>query len=119
MANLDTTLSDTTRESEERYRALFNAIDEGFCIVEVIFDDSGRPTDYRFLEVNPAFERQTGLHNALGQRMKDLAPLHDEHWFRTYGKIAQTGEPVRFVDRATALGRWFDVYAFRIGAPED
>jgi PAS domain S-box-containing protein len=105
--------------SDERYRALFSSIDEGFCVVEVLFDDHGRPADYRFLEINPAFERHTGLVGAAGRRMRELAPAHEQHWFDTYGRVALTGQPVRFVNEAKALGgRWFDVNAFRVGPPE-
>lgn len=107
------------RESEVRYHTLFEAIDEGFCIIEVIFDENEKPIDYRFLEINPAFERQTGLIDAQGKRMRELAPKHEEHWFEIYGRIALTGEPARFQNRAEQLHRWYDVYAFRFGRPED
>jgi PAS domain S-box-containing protein len=103
------------RTSEERYRMLFNSIDEGFCVVEMIFDESGAPVDYRFLEVNHAFEKQSGLRDATGKRMRELAPGHEAHWFEIYGAVARTGQSVRFENRAEALRRWFDVYAFRIG----
>ena len=107
-------------KSEERYRALFETMDEGFCVVEVAFDDVGKPRDYRFLETNPAFERHTGLRGATGRWMRELAPDHEGHWFEIYGKVAATGESVRFVNEAKALdGRWFDVYAFRLDDPED
>ena len=62
------------RESEERYRMMFETMLEGFCIIEVLFDADDRPIDYRFLEINPAFEAQTGLKNARGKRMRELAP---------------------------------------------
>jgi PAS domain S-box-containing protein len=108
------------RASEAKYHTLFESIDEGFCIVEVIFDGAGEPVDYRFLEVNPAFERHTGLHDAAGKRMRELEPRHEGHWFETYGRIARTGEPERFQNAAEYLDdRFYDVYAFRIGAPED
>ena len=107
------------RQSEERYRTLFTTLMEGFCIVEVIFDTEGRPVDYRFLEINPAFEAQTGLQNAQGHLMRELAPNHEAHWFEIYGKIALTGEPAHFVNEARALNRWFDVYAYRVGRPEN
>ena len=64
---------ESLRESEMHYRTLFNSIDEGFCIVEVIFDESEKPIDYRFLEVSPSFEKQTGLADAQGKRMRELA----------------------------------------------
>ncbi|MDZ4858121.1 MAG: PAS domain S-box protein [Candidatus Hydrogenedentes bacterium] len=106
------------RESDQRYRNLFNAIDEGFCVIEMMFDEHGKPVDYRFLETNPAFEKQSGLQDALGKRMRELRPHHEEHWFETYGKVALTGEAVRFEAEAAELGRSFDVYALRVGDPE-
>ena len=104
------------RQSEGKFRTLFESMDEGFCVIEMIFDADSRPADYRFLEVNPAFEKHTGLLNATGKRMLEMAPDHDASWFAIYGRVALTGEPIRFVNQATALeNRWFDVYAFRLG----
>ena len=105
------------RASEAKYRTLFDSIDEGFCTVEVLFDAQGQATDYRFLEANPAFERQTGLVGAVGRTMRELAPTHEPYWFDLYGRVARTGEPVRVEHEAAALGRFYDVYAFRIGSP--
>lgn len=107
------------RESEDRYRTLFNSMDEGFCVAEVLFDNENRAIDYRFLETNPAFEKHTGLPEATGKRMRELAPDHDPHWFEIYGEIALTGQRRRFINVATALdGRWYDVNAFRLGDSE-
>lgn len=107
------------RLADDRYRSLFNSLDAGFCIVEVAFDASDKATDYRFLEINPAFPRQTGLAEASGKWMRELAPNHEQHWFDIYGRVAKTGEPVRFESPAKALdGRWFDVHAFRVGDAE-
>lgn len=105
-------------ESEERYRTLFNSIDEGFCIVEMIFDGDGKPIDCRFVEVNPSFEKQTGIENAVGKRMREIAPRHEEHWFEIYGRVALTGDPACFENYAARLHRWFYVYAFRFGEAE-
>ncbi|HEX2208899.1 MAG TPA: PAS domain-containing protein [Longimicrobium sp.] len=105
------------RASEEKYRTLFESIDEGFCVIEVLFDDAGEPVDYRFVEANPAFASQTGLRDATGRTMRELVPSHEAHWFQMYGQVARTGEPVRFENRAEALGRWYDVFAFRVGEP--
>ena len=107
------------QESEARYRTLFDSIDEGFCIIEMIFDDQQKPVDYRFLEINPSFEKQTGLHDAVGKKMRELAPLHEVHWFEMYGRIAETGETVRFQNHASQLQRTYDVYAFRFGEPKN
>ncbi len=112
-------IENVLRQSEERYRSLFNSIDEGFCIIEVIFNDEDRPIDYRFLQVNPSFEKQTGLKDAQGKRMLELAPQHEKHWFEIYGNVALTGRPIRFENSAEQLHRWFDVYAFRFGAPQN
>ena len=106
------------RASENRYRTLFESMDEGFCVVEVLFDETGLPIDYRFVEANPAFVHQTGLACAVGRRIRELVPAHEDHWFQIYGGIATTGVPARFEAPAQALGRWFDVSAFRIGEPE-
>ena len=105
-------------QNEEKYRTLFNSIDEGFCIVEVIFDADDKPIDYRFLEINESFARQTGLHGAEGKLMRNLAPAHEEHWFQIYGRIALTGRPERFVNDAKALNRIYDVFACRVGPAE-
>lgn len=107
------------RESREQYRLLFESIDEGFCVIELICDPDGTARDYRYVEVNPAFERHSGLRNPVGRTMLELTPGHEAHWFRTYGEVVHSGRPVRFEAQARALQRWFDVYAFRIGRPAD
>lgn len=98
---------------------LFNSIDTGFCVIEVIFNDDNKPVDYSFLIVNPAFEKHTGLKNAIGRCMRELVPAHEQHWFDIFGQVATTGEPLRFEQQASAMGRWYDVYAFRVGDPAD
>lgn len=106
-------------ESETKYRSLFDSLDEGFCIIEMLFDAREQPIDYRFLEVNRAFEEQTGIENAVGRRMKEIAPLHESFWFEIYGQVVLSGQPVRFESQASQLGRYYDVYAFRIGPMSD
>jgi PAS domain S-box-containing protein len=106
------------RDSEIRFRTLFESMDEGYCVVEMIFDEGNNPIDYRFLEVNPVFERQTGIKDARGRLMREIAPEHEQHWFDIYGRIALTGETLRFENPAAALHRYYEVCAFRVGAPE-
>lgn len=102
------------RSSVAKYRSLFQSMDQGFCIVEVVRDAAGEAVDYRFLEANPSFQRQTGLSNPVGRLAGDLVPGLEADWTRTYGEVARTGEPVRFGRASAAMGRTFDVYAFRI-----
>ena len=106
------------RESEAQFRTLFESMDEGYCVIEMIFDEDNNPADYRFLEINPAFEKQTGIENARGRRMREIASDHEQHWFDIYGHIALSGETLRFENAAMALRRHYEVCAFRVGAPE-
>lgn len=112
-------VEDALAQSEAKYRSLFESIDEGFCIIEMLFDARDKPVDYRFLEVNAAFERQSGLRGAVGRMVRELVPGLDEHWFEIYGRVALTGEATRFHDHATQLHRWYDVYAWRYGNPQN
>ncbi len=105
------------QRSETRYRTLFEAIEVGFCVIELKFDASGRAIDYRLAEINPAFERQTGLYGAAGKWVSEVAPGLEKHWFDLYGAVALTGDSRRFENFAEPFGRWYDVYAFRIDNP--
>lgn len=106
------------RQSEERYRSLFNSIDEGFCVIELLFDATGKAIDYRFLEINPMFEQQTGLKQAVGKTIRELVPDIEDYWFEIYTRVALTGESIRFENGSQPMNRWFDVYAFRVEEPE-
>ncbi len=99
------------REREERFRALFSSIDEGYCLAEIIQDAQGRPVDYRFLEVNPLFEEMTGLRDATGRTAYELVPDLEPKWVNTYAHVALDGETLRFVSGSEAMERWFDVFA--------
>jgi PAS domain S-box-containing protein len=103
------------RTSEERYRALFNSIDAGYAVVEMTFDGDGTAVDARYLQVNPAFERQSGLADAQGRTLRELVPDIEALWLETFGAVALTGVPVRLEQYVQGLQRWFDVYAFRLG----
>jgi len=104
--------------SDEKYRSLFESIDEAFCLIEIIHSGETAP-DYRFIEINPSFERVTGIRGAVGRTMREISPEHEEHWFETFAQVARTGQPIRFESHAQELGRWFDAFAFRVGPPED
>ncbi|MBA9069923.1 PAS domain S-box-containing protein [Methylobacterium sp. RAS18] len=104
--------------SQERLNTVVETVDTAFAIVEVRFDSDDRPIDYRFLEANPAFERQAGV-NLRGKWVTEYAPNLERFWFETYGRVALTGEPANFENYAEAFGRWFDVRAIRVGDPAD
>jgi PAS domain S-box-containing protein len=98
------------------YKHLLNSIDESYCIIELIFDKLGKPVDYIFHETNRAFEEQTNLKNVNGKTMREIQPDLEEHWFETYGKVAVTGNPVKFQEQARYFDNsWLDVYSFKIG----
>ena len=103
------------RESEFRYRSLFNNMTEGFALHEVILDATGQPRDSRFLEVNYAFERQTGLKHdhIVGRLRSEVIPDADPAWIREVGAVALTGLPRRFEHSSPALQRHYAVFAYR------
>ena len=105
-------------KSETLYHGLFDSMDEGFCIIEVLFDSGNRPIDFRLLEVNASYEKQTGIPNPLGKTMREIAPDLEQYWFEIYGKVALTGEPAHVVNEAKAINGYYDVRAYRVGEPE-
>ena len=100
---------------EDRYHALFDAIDQGFCIAEVIFGDDGRAVDHLILECNAAFERHTGVANAAGRRGSELVPGGEAFFNEQYGHVVTSGESVRFEQGSDAMQRWFEVLVTRMG----
>jgi PAS domain S-box-containing protein len=105
------------RQSEERFRVLFETMTEGFAIDEIIFDDAGRGCDLRYLEANPAFERHTGLKRAdiVGRTTLEMFPDAEPVWFELFGEVAKTGAPAHFQGKFGPLERWFEVSAYRTG----
>ena len=103
------------RASEAKYRTLFETIDEGFSILEVIFDDQGRVIDYWHRENNPAFARMTGIHDSLGKRMSELIPDLEPEWYERLEEVYRTGEPVRIEYPVQQLNQWYTCYLSRIG----
>ncbi|UQA55456.1 chemotaxis protein CheB [Polyangium aurulentum] len=103
------------RASEEKYRALFNEMDEAYAVVEVIADAAGRWTDFLFLEVNPAFMRHTGMPYPVGRTATELLGTPNPRWAELYGRAAQTGESIRLEEAELTLGRVFDLNIFRLG----
>jgi len=108
------------RESEARYRSLFTAMDEGFLLAELVRDDAGHPVDFRLLELNPAFEKLTGLTlpSMTGRTARELVPKLDPWWIETYARLVETGEPIRFERYTPSLDRWYAVVAFARGGDQ-
>jgi len=104
--------------SAERYRTLFETMDEGFCVIEFIDGPHGPLSDYVHVEANPAYERHTGIPNVVGQKVRDMVPDEAEGWVALYGKVLETGEPIRFERELVATGRHLEVSSFRTGPPE-
>ena len=103
------------KKSEKNYKTLFREMLDGFALHEIICDESGHPIDYRFLAVNPAFERMTGLKavDIIGRTVLDRMPDTEMRWIETYGKVALTGEPVHLENYSTTLQKHFEVTAYR------
>ncbi len=105
------------RDSEEKYRLLFSNMLNGFALHEIVLDDQGTPIDYKFLEVNEAFERITGLNanDIIGERVTTILPGIENDptgWITLYGEVALTGREARIEQFSENLGRWYSVYAY-------
>jgi len=103
------------RASEEKYRGLFNSMIDGFALHEIICDENGKPVDYRFLEINPAYERLTGLQavDLIGKTVLEVTPKIESYWMDIYGNVALTGRPTFYETHSGELGRYFEVSAYR------
>ncbi len=104
-----------TQQATDKYQALFESIDQGFNIIELIFDDNGHVIDYWQREHNPMFARITGLTDAIGKRMSELVPYVEPAWYQIVEAIYYTGEPIRVDHPVQALGQWFSAYMSRVG----
>ncbi|GAB4054436.1 PAS domain-containing hybrid sensor histidine kinase/response regulator [Spirosoma litoris] len=103
------------QKATDKYQALFNSIDQGFNIIELIFDDRGHVIDFWQREHNPVFTRLTGLNDAIGKRMSELVPYVEPEWHQMIETIYYTGEPIRIEYPVRALGQWFTAYMSRVG----
>lgn len=106
---------DARRQSEEKYHTLFNSIDEGFNVLELITDDEGRPSDFRILETNRVWQQQTGIGDAVGKTLLQVTPNFERWLIDFYGDVARFGEAKRIEYYTEAVGRWYTAFATRIG----
>ena len=113
------TLAERARkESEALYRGLFDAIDEGFCIIEFIDGPHGPDSDYVHVQANAAYERHAGIPQVAGKRLREIVGEEADRWVARYGAVLRTGQPIRFQEELVASGRHLDLAAFRIEPPE-
>ena len=103
------------RQTQREYQTLFREMFDGFAVHEIILDDEGKPVDYRFLAVNPAFERLTGLktEDVVGRRILEILPDTEPYWIEAYGRVALTGQPAFFEMHHSGLGKDFQISAYR------
>lgn len=106
------------RESEARYRTLFENIDEGFCIIEFLDGPQGQLSDYVHVEANPAYTIHAGIPDVVGQRVRDMVPGEADSWVARYRHVLDTGEPIRFEQQLIATARHLELAAFRVEPPE-
>ena len=102
------------RASELRYRQLFESMQSGFALHEIICDKKGVPCDYRFLEINKAFEKMTGLktEDLIGRTVKEVMPETEDHWIETYGRVTLTGRPEFIENFSNVLNRHYSVSVY-------
>ncbi len=100
--------------SEHKYRMLFENMTTGFALHRMIYDGEGNPIDYEYIEINPAFEKLTGIAASatVGKTVKEILPNVEQSWIETYGKVARTGEPMAYENYSQDLGRYYSVWAF-------
>lgn len=108
---------ETLRESEAKYRTLFNSMDDGYFLIDVIFDHQDRPVDLFYVEANAAAVQMLGQDYS-GKRLSEISPDYEPYWFEIFGRVALTGESVRLERYAEPDRRWYDFYVFKIGGPE-
>jgi signal transduction histidine kinase/PAS domain-containing protein len=101
------------QRATDKYYSIFNSIEEGFCIYEIIHENK-QPVDLRWIEVNPAYEKQTGLKNIIGKLHSELSMNTETYWLNVYDKVALTGEPIHFENWHQPTGRWYQTFVSRI-----
>ena len=102
------------RQSEEKYRTLFTSIDQGFVLCELVRNKEGKGIDYYMLEVNPTYEKQTGLsiEMVLGKTVLQAFPTFDMWWIDTFAAVVDNQRPVVFEKYFENTYRWHEIKAY-------
>ncbi|MBA7515351.1 Sensor histidine kinase RcsC [subsurface metagenome] len=108
------TINKALEESKKNYQRLFDEMVNGFAVHEMLYNEKGEANDYRFLEVNPSFEKITGLRkkDLLNKNIKKVMPDVEESWIQRYGHVARTGKPVKFQEYSHVRNRHYEVTAY-------
>ncbi|ACB50536.1 two-component hybrid sensor and regulator [Crocosphaera subtropica ATCC 51142] len=114
-ANAETAL----RKSEEKYRSLFENINDGFCIMKMLYDDHQNPVDCLILETSPSFVTHNKLIHAEDKTAKEVDPHLEAEWLENHNQVVVTGQPTQFEIYNAQLDIWFNVKAFPHGLPDD
>ncbi|RZJ90734.1 MAG: PAS domain S-box protein, partial [Brevundimonas sp.] len=114
-SNIERVRADSAlNDSESRYRALFEAIDEGFCIIEFFDGPHGPLSDYVHVEANAAYTEEAGIANVVGKTLRNIVGAEADAWIARYRPVLMTGQSIRFEQELEATGRWLELAAFRI-----
>ena len=105
------------RENEAKYRTLFDTMTEGFAVCDLIRDADGSGVDWRFVEINKAWERQTGVDRAtaIGAVAGAILPGMEPFWGETFARVVNSGEPEQVEHYATPIDRWFHASVYPRG----
>jgi PAS domain S-box-containing protein len=108
------------RKLEQEFNSLLKNMKDGIAAHEMIFDAQGQPVDYRFLAVNPAFERITGLEaeQIIGRTAKEVVPKLEESWIQKYGEVVKTGKSITFEQTVAELGEVYEVVVYKQSADQ-
>ncbi len=109
-------VEESLRENEQRYRELFESMGEGFVLHEIVYDEEGRPVDYLILDINPAYETNTGLQRdqVIGRGITEIVPYVEPIWFERYNDVVRTGRSTRFEEYNAGIDKWFSIYAYPV-----
>ena len=118
VASVLSLMRDVTRQrsTEHDFRTLFRKLITSFAVHEVVLDDGGRPVDFRFLTVNPAFESMAGhrAEDVLGRTASELFGPQDPSWVAALGRVALTGEPLHTERYSRNMGKWLEMAVYRV-----
>ena len=116
--DLSVMAEEAPRDSEAKFRAVFETMIEACCIFEMIYDHAGRPVDWKILEANAGYENQSGLKDVAGKLASEVMPGTEPYWIETFARVADTGEAEQIERWHQPTGRWVHSSTARVGGPD-